>query len=77
LKESLQHKENEVNSLNNKVSLLEMELERAEKRIHDIKQQHQNEEANNRDIDSLQRKITLLETSNETNERKVNEMSEK
>ncbi|KAJ1502043.1 hypothetical protein HMI54_009384 [Coelomomyces lativittatus] len=60
-KELLAMKENEVNTLNNKIALLQLDLERAEKRIDQVKVQNQVESDTKNSMDTFSRKCTLLE----------------
>ena len=70
-------KEQDIISLNNKISLLEAEVERGEKKINDLKSAKEEEESTSNTTEALQRKISLLENELDNTEKNLKETTEK
>ena len=71
------HKDQEITSLQHKLSVLEGELEKAEAKIADHKVAREEGESNRSTADNLTRKIQLLEDELDTAEKNVKETMEK
>lgn len=74
---SLQAKENEILSLQNKIILLSSDLEKAETRIGQVKLQKQENDAIQNVSEQFQRRLSILETDVETSKRQLKEATEK
>ncbi|KAK0526703.1 tropomyosin-2 [Tilletia horrida] len=70
-------KDQEIQSLQHKLSLLESELDRAEGKLTDAKRGAEAEESSRSTQDTLQRKIALLESELDTAEKNLRETTEK
>lgn len=75
--ETLQSKDNELLSQQNKIVLLTKELERAESRVMEGKLKKQESESQVSQSESFQRKLSLLEAEVEVSQRQVKEANEK
>jgi tropomyosin len=70
-------KDQELASLQHKVSNLEADLEAAEKKISDAKVQKEEEESNKSTNENLNRKIALLESELDNAEKNLRETTDK
>ncbi|KAJ3326256.1 hypothetical protein HDV06_000132 [Boothiomyces sp. JEL0866] len=77
LKETISKQESSIQTLNNKVSLLAGDLERAEKRADEHKQKKAESENSDAVKENLERKIQLLEKQLDDKERDRKEATEK
>ncbi|ORX82159.1 hypothetical protein K493DRAFT_292447 [Basidiobolus meristosporus CBS 931.73] len=77
LNDSQNDRDQEIIGLQNKIQLLEEELEKAEGRIHDAKVLKEEDEQNRNHGETLVKKINLLETQLETAENNLRETTEK
>ena len=71
------HKDQEITSLQHRLSVLDAELEKAEGKIADHKVAREEGESNKSTADNLSRKIQLLEDELDTAEKNVKETMEK
>ena len=76
-REEIISKDQEIISLNNKISLLEAEVERGEKKINELKSAKEEEESTSNTTEALQRKISLLENELDNTEKNLKETTEK
>ncbi|KAG9290673.1 hypothetical protein G9A89_011636 [Geosiphon pyriformis] len=70
-------KDQEILSLQNKLILLEAQVDRAEKKLADSKHLQEEEESSKSNIEGLQRKIALLESELDSTEKNLRETTEK
>ncbi|KAJ1559414.1 hypothetical protein HK096_000632 [Nowakowskiella sp. JEL0078] len=77
LKAELQKRENEVQSLNNKITLLSLDLERAESRIAEVKIKKNEGDKEESQVEVMTRKVQMLETHLDEKERALRETTEK
>ncbi|KAJ3406478.1 hypothetical protein HDV05_005971 [Chytridiales sp. JEL 0842] len=77
LKAELAKKETEVQNLNNKVSLLQMDLERAEKRVEEVKLKKAEGDKEETQMDALKRKVQMLETQLDEKDKSWREATDK
>ncbi|KAJ1546530.1 hypothetical protein HK096_004966 [Nowakowskiella sp. JEL0078] len=77
LKAELQKRENEVQSLNNKITLLSLDLERAESRIAEVKIKKNEGDKEESQVEVMTRKVQMLETHLDEKERALREATEK
>ncbi|KAJ3189666.1 hypothetical protein HK101_008803, partial [Irineochytrium annulatum] len=77
LKAELARRETEVQNLNNKITLLQMDLERTEKRVDEIKLRKIEGDKEDSLMDALQRKVQMLEHSLEEKEKSWRESTDK
>lgn len=74
--DSLQ-KEQEITSLQHKLSLMETELEKAEGKLQDHKVNAEEQDSSKSNVDNLSRKITMLEDELDATEKNLRETTEK
>ncbi|KNZ51174.1 kinesin family member C1 protein [Puccinia sorghi] len=77
LEQESMHKDQELTSLQHKVSNLEADLEAAEKKLSDAKLQREEEESNKSTNENLNRKIALLESELDNAEKNLRETTDK
>jgi len=77
LEQEILAKDQEIQSLKHKLDLFETDLEKAEGKLKDAKQAHDEHETSKSAIDALQRKIQLLEDELDTAEKNVKETVER
>ncbi|KAK9762412.1 tropomyosin-2 [Basidiobolus ranarum] len=77
LNDSQNDRDQEIMGLQNKIQLLEEQLETAEARIHDAKLLKEEDEQNRNHSDTLTKKINMLEIQLETAENNLRETTEK
>ncbi|KAJ3216306.1 hypothetical protein HDU67_009657 [Dinochytrium kinnereticum] len=77
LKAQLAKSETEVQNLKNKITLLEMDLERTEKRVEEVKLRKVEGDKEESEIDALKRKVNRLESELEEKEKGWREATDK
>ncbi|KND01877.1 uncharacterized protein SPPG_03666 [Spizellomyces punctatus DAOM BR117] len=77
LKEQLAKRETEVQSLNNKITLLQENLDRTEKRVEEVKLKKVEGDKEESQVETLQRKVQLLEQQIEDKGRSWREVTDK
>ncbi|KAK0560390.1 tropomyosin-2 [Tilletia horrida] len=77
LKQDNLRKEQEIASLQHKISLLEADLDKTEGKLADAKKGAEDHESSRSNQDSLQRKISLLESELDTAEKNLRDTTEK
>ncbi|KAI9352916.1 tropomyosin like-domain-containing protein [Obelidium mucronatum] len=77
LKAEVARKETDVQNLNNKIKLLQMDLERTEKRVEEVKVKKAEGDKEDSQIEVLTRKVQLLEHQLEEKEKSWREATDK
>ncbi|KAJ3060543.1 hypothetical protein HDU98_003502 [Podochytrium sp. JEL0797] len=77
LKAEVARKETDVQNLNNKIKLLQMDLERTEKRVEEVKLKKADGDKEDSQIEVLTRKVQMLEHSLEEREKSWREATDK